>query len=335
MKISILGGVIMPFCSSCGSKATDNAKFCWKCGKPLRMISTSVETRDSTQKEETDRYKNLSLQELINLANGGDSEAMIRVGVYYLSLDPNLDINGKGPKRIARDWMEKAALAGHAGGIPFICSTYDAVVNLSEIANGPSDQNVINIKRECNKWYQLGYKLYMNKAPGFESIKDFQEFKSDMDRARYQLACSEFISESFDEAQRLVSGHNDIPSQIVDLLVKDRKISDRMADKISRNESLEESEIKEYRDVISRLEEILLFDDDYCARPKVINEELIYAYASTNLSSHYINVSKDYDRAFTLLNKTRNNLKNEKFIYLIDNELSHFRRNDEGEIIYI
>ena len=323
----------MPFCTSCGSKAADDAKFCWTCGKPISTLPTSIETPNNVQKDNPERYKDLSIQELINLANNGDSEAMIRVAAYYLSLDPNLEINGKLPKRIAQDWMEKAALAGHAGGIPVICPFYDTLAHLSEIAHWPADKSVIDSWRESYKWYQLGYKLYINKAPGYEAIKDFQEFTSYMERARYNLASSIFISGAFDEAQKLVSGYNDIPSQIIDIIVNYINISDRIANKKERNEPIDDSDVDEYYAAIHRFK--IIFDDEYGEKTKVLSEEIIYAMAGQQLADHYINVAKDLNTAFDVLNYIRSNMKIEKLFHTIDKELSHFKRNNDGSLIYI
>ena len=334
--MSLLGGAIMPFCSSCGSKATDNAIFCWKCGNPLSVSPASIVTHDRVSKANPDSYKNLSIQELINLANGGDSEAMVRVGAYYFSLDPDMKIDGRGPRRIGQDWMEKAALAGHAGGIPIICSFYSIyarTLELNERVGNKSEKSAKEVWRECYNWYQLGYKLYMNKAPGAESIKDIQEFKSDMEQARYKLACKELIGGSFDEAKKLVSGHFDIPSQIVDVLVNYVNITDRIGEKNNKGEPLNEADENEYFAAIQRFK--ILFNDEYSAKPKEMDEEFNYAMAGKQLADHYVNVAKDYNMAFDVLNYIRSDMTNEKIFYIIDDELSHFRRNNNGELIYI
>lgn len=326
----------MPFCSSCGSKATDNAKFCWKCGKPLSVPPTSIKPYDSVPKENTDRYENLSIQELFNLANDGDSEAMFRVGAYYFSLDPDKIIDGKGPRRIGQDWLEKAALAGHAGGIPVICPSkmiFAQLTEFSERVQNVTHESTIEAWRDCYKWYQLGYKLYMNRAPGYESIKDIQDFTSDMEQSRYRLACSLFVGGSLDEARTLASGHNDIPSQIIDVFVNYIDITDRISNKNSRCEPLNESDENDYATAILRFK--ILFDDEYAAKEKVQDEELIYAMAGKELADHYVKINKNYDMAFDVLNYIRSNMKNEKLYFIIDNELSHFRRNNKGELIYI
>lgn len=310
----------MPFCSSCGSVINEGNKFCSKCGNP---VNNSISQNPQAPSQ---GVSSLS-PELIKMANEGDTEAMVKVAEYYSNLDENNRINGKAPQSIAHEWYEKAALAGHAGAASCISYIRFRELVLLQSSKGLTDPEVINRKRNVYKWFRIGYKLYLRKSDGYELIAgDLDKYIKDMNKARCWLAYSLFFQKSYDEALSYVSGREDFPSLILESLISCTTA------KIHFAESNDEKYVDDY--INAAMDLVITNDPDYRAAQKDCYEEMIFVLAARELASA-LKAEGAIDAAFGNLCQIRTCLKDDVNISLIEKELSHFKRDGSGELLYV
>lgn len=326
----------MSYCVNCAAEIGEGEQFCRKCGTPIKAetpvvcpecgfankpgdrlclncgsaISMTIEDRFLKNREETvSAYRGKNFDELVSLADNGDSQAMVLVADYYTRLDDSHEINGMRPKKAAVDLYEKAALAGNAGGIPFICSEKKQASRISEANFGVASDAVITDKREVFKWYDIGYELYMKKAPGSEAI-NASEFISGMEEARYDLANSLYFAKALDESYLLVSDRRDITSQILEQLILHTKLMERITDAKHEVNDMDVDAV----DASVKSLSIILKNDDYGEKPKSFGEEMVYVLTAEKIAIVDLRVYKDKKKTFECLDYVRKFLKEERAI---------------------
>lgn len=309
----------MRACSKCNTPVREHDKFCYKCGTPLSCEITELKS-NAVPKDNID-YRSMKLDELMVLADKGDCTAMAHIGAYYLSLDEDLNIDGKKPRCIAMDWLERAAKAGHAGGIPVITSFYEVLVDLRE-CSGYGTPEVIADKRTLYDWYIRGYDLYKRNAPGSEMIK-IDEFIADMENCRFSLAFSLFITDSNGEAASYVNNSKDMPSRLLSALI---------GYKCRLQEEVDENYFDRVNEAAKPLMDI--FDDEYKEKDKTPVEELVCAFVALYISQHWSNFLDNKVMGLDALKIIRDYIKGEKATKMIDEEISRYKKDSSGNLIY-
>ena len=346
----------MPFCENCGSPINEKNKFCGKCGTPVdvaptytcnncgspiglgdkfcsvcgNQLNNSFSKPESTKcnhVEDREGYKNLKIDELKILADEGDSNAMAQLGAYYSSLDENSEIDGKNPKRIAVEWFERAALAGNAEGIIQVCYFRSVNTLALETLKGLIDPAVIQERKELYKWFSIGQKLFSEHAPGSENV-NLQEFTSDVDKVRYDLAASLFLILSYDEAYNLVANHNDMPSLVLESIINNIRVHDRVLSHVP----LSDNDRQELSAALNKMS-IILDNDEYGCKPKRQNEDIIYATAATLIADYYC-AFEMHTKTVSILKYIKHYTQDEKAKNLLDSELSHYRTDNSGKLKY-
>ena len=326
----------MSYCVNCASEIGDSEKFCRKCGTPIKIappgicgncgfenepgvrvclncgntINLPSEDRFLKMREDTVAgYRSKTLDELISLADQGDSQAMIQVADYYSRLDDSQEINGRRPKKAAIDLYEKAAMAGNAAGIPAVCADRTHQARITEANFGISSDAVITDKRELYKWYGIGYELYMKKAPGSEAI-NISEFLESMSQARYDLANSLFFAKSLDESYLLVSDRGDMASRVLEELILHTRLMDKMT---SAKHEVNEQDVEAVNESVKRLS-IILENEEYGEQSKTFGEEMVYVLTAEKIATVNLRVYKDKKKALGTLDYVRKFLKEERAI---------------------
>ena len=252
---------------------------------------------------------------------------MVQLGSYYLSLDSEKLVDGEYPRKIAQKWFEKAALSGNATGIDFICATRSAIVSLKEYETGPMNKELVSLKRDLNRWFMRGDKLYNAKAPGYEKIK-YDEFKDHMEQARYSLAYSLYFMQEKDEAYSLVFGKDDTPSCILEALISNERAIQKA---IIHNAG--DQETQKIIDTLGRME-LAIDDNAYRYATKTVGEEYVYATTALQISTNHTNLFGEIQEAYSALSYVLPSLQTKPARELIENELSHYSFDPSGNVYY-
>ncbi|MBR5974822.1 MAG: hypothetical protein IK020_06525 [Clostridiales bacterium] len=264
--------------------------------------------------------KTMTLGQLTANANAGDPHAMFRLGLFYDYLDNEVEIDGVRPAATAKDWYEKAVLAGHGQALFKVCGHRLTLVLLYELTGAfrPSDEEVIATKRDAYEWYSRGLELFRKRAPGTELL-NYSEFKKDADRVSYLLAESLYFSQNADtnEVLKLVCNQASIPAQILTALVLEDKREAWIGSRGHEDEAGFEEHNKRIRHLID-----LLLNEEYYAASKPFGESGLYAMAAISVAGCF----RTNDAAIRFLRRTREGVTVEAVKKIIDDKIEEYSR---------
>ena len=329
-------------CRKCGTPLGEDFLFCKKCGTPVdapaddeREIATDPVPAEEPAKEpeaapvpvnepepaqETEKAPASSksnIEKLEERAIAGDPTAMFLMGQYYDSLDNEVLIGDKRPHRIAMDWYEKAAEAGHVGGIAKTCYHRSTLSYLSELASDLTDPKVAQDELDLYRLFAKGVEQIKRNAPGTELLKDPAEFIKDAETARYRAASAAYYVRDDATVTELVHGREDAPSRLLDALLR--------YDKAQTAEEL--------GDALKGMS-FILDDCEYCSASKTIKEEGIFVMAAIDLAGFERKGLKNTDSAYGILTKIQSYLKTDLGKNFINSELAHYVQLPSGKVIY-
>lgn len=301
----------MQLCSNCKAIIPVGKRVCEKCGTVIGAVSVA---------------QDYSIAQQTALAKKGDVKAMIQLGNYYRGFKNNKPVDGELPEITAQKWYEKAALAGNATGMKFILEVRSNAVKTKEQEGGPDSKELIKMKRDLYRWYTRAEKLYNENAPGSQRF-DPNKLHDEIEWARYSLAYSLSLSDEDEEAYSLVFGKDDTPSCILEALIANQRI----LDKIRSSKDPGQSELNKLIETNSRLASYL--DDlDYAYKPKTMGEEFIYASAARRASLNYSLFFSSPDIGFGILNSASRTVKAKRPRSLIEECLSRYFFDAAGAV---
>ena len=302
----------MSFCSKCGANIIEGDSFCMQCGTPVEQGPDINPVPDDGIVINTSIVNPLKEK-----ADAGDPTAMYSLGIYYDTLDNEKLVDGEHPHKFAMDWYEKAADAGHVGGLIKICQREFMIAILEDLKEELRSQECARIYLELFWMYSKGLRLIRAKAPGSELV-NMEKFLESANDIRYRAACSLYFVSDFEKAKILVDGYEDTRSRILAaVLIHDAP--DAGKDNFSES--------------INRLQ-IILGNEEYGNKDKFQKEEFIYAIAARYLEDYYRRASGNNELGLKILNSIRPYLKDKIAIQLIDNYRSNYSVLESGQVVY-